>query len=139
MNRTALFATLALSPILLAAHTIPASTGTWAINGDVQGTPVQMTCVLTEAEADHTLTGNCTGAAGDQTPRKLTGEVKDKAVKWHFDTVYQENPITVSMTGTLSDDGTHITGTMYVDPMAVDGTFAATRQTAKDPAPTAAQ
>jgi len=126
MKRTALFAMLGVSPVLLAASMVPASTGTWKINGDVQGTPVIMTCVLTEVE--HKLTGTCTGAAGDMGRRALTGEVKEETVSWRFDTVYDGNPITVSMAGKLTEDGAKMSGTMYVDPMQVDGTFSATKQ-----------
>jgi hypothetical protein len=135
MNKIAVFAMFAMSPVLLAASTVPASTGTWKINGDVQGTPVIMTCVLTEA--DHKLTGNCTGAAGDMKPRVLTGEVKEETVSWHFDTEYEGNPITVSKAGKLIEDGAKMSGTMYVDPMQVDGTFFAVRQ--PDVAPAATQ
>jgi hypothetical protein len=127
MKRTALFAMLGVSPVLLAASMVPASTGTWKIEGDVQGTPVRMTCVLTEAE--HKLTGNCIGAAGDMKPRVLAGEVKEEGtVSWHFDTEYEGNPITVSMAGKLIEDGAKMSGTMYVDPMQVDGTFFAVKQ-----------
>jgi hypothetical protein len=121
--------------MLLAASMVPTSTGTWKINGDVQGTPVIMTCILTET--DHKLTGNCTGAAGDMKPRMLTGEVKEETVSWHFDTEYEGNPITVSMAGKLVEDGAKMTGTMYVDPMQVDGTFAAVK--VPDVAPAAMQ
>jgi len=126
MKKTALFAMLAASPMMLAASMVPASTGTWKIDGDVQGTPVVMTCVLTEVEQK--IAGTCTGAAGDMQPRKLVGEVKEQTVSWHFDTVYDGNPITVSLAGKLAEDGTKMSGTIYVDPMQVDGTFSAVKQ-----------
>jgi hypothetical protein len=134
MKRTALFAALAVSPGLLAASMVPASTGTWKVNGDVQGTPVIMTCVLTEVE--NKLTGTCTGAAGEVKPRTIAGEVKDGTVSWHFDTVYDGNPITVSMAGKLIEDGAKMSGTIYVDPMQADGTFFAVKQPDVAPAAT---
>jgi hypothetical protein len=125
MKMTSLLAMFAVTPVLLAASTIPASTGTWKIAGDVQGTPVNMTCVLTETELK--IAGSCTGAAGDMKPRAIAGEVKEGTVSWHFNTEYEGNPITVSMAGKLTEDGDKMSGTMYVDPMQVDGTFAAVK------------
>jgi hypothetical protein len=46
---------------------------------------------------------------------------------WHFNPEYEGNPITVSMAGKLTEDGDKMSGTMYVDPMQVDGTFAAVK------------
>jgi hypothetical protein len=107
--------------------------GTWKVDGDVQGTPVKMTCILAVA-ADRTLSGTCsaggadTGGGNDTAARKLAGAVTVKGPTWHFSTEYQDAAITVSMAGTLNADGTKMSGTMAVDPMGVDGTFFATRQ-----------
>lgn len=121
-----------LTAVALAAGT---ATGTWTIVGDVQGTPVKMSCRLNEA--DHTLTGTCSSATDDK-PRALTGEVKDKTVTWHFDTEYEGNPITVTLNGTLSDDGEKMNGDIAVVPMDATGTFDATRKAAAaNPAPAA--
>ena len=49
------------------------------MDGDVQGTPVRLTCVLEEKE--HKLSGTCAGAGEDTTPRKVTGDVTDKGLK----------------------------------------------------------
>ena len=107
------------------AQVTPVAGDTWKVTGDVQGTGVYMTCIL--AEKDHKLTGTCAGAGGE-TPRKLTGDVTDKGLAWKFDSEYQGTPITISMTGAKSEDGTKMTGTMAVDPMGVDGTFSAVKQ-----------
>lgn len=104
----------------------PLATGTWKIDGDVMGTPVTMTCLLTEAE--HKLTGSCTGAGGDRTPRALTGVTTAKGLGWRFDNEYQGQPITFSMSATIAADGTKMNGTMSVAPMGVGGTFVATKQ-----------
>ena len=69
-----------------------------------------------------------TGAGDGTAARKLTGEVTEKGLTWKFDSEYQGTPITISMTGAKSEDGTKMTGTMAVDPMGVDGTFSAVKQ-----------
>jgi hypothetical protein len=102
----------------------PIATGTWKIDGDVQGMPVRLTCVLTEAEKK--LTGTCTGE--DKTPRNLTGTPTGAGVSWHFDTEYQDQPITVTMTATPTADATRMNGTIAVSPMDADGTFVAMKQ-----------
>jgi hypothetical protein len=104
----------------------PLATGTWKIDGDVQGTPVQLLCVLTEAE--HRLTGTCTGADENKTPRALAGTATEKGLGWRFDAEYQGQPITVSISATLAADGARMNGTIAVAPMGAEGTFAAIKQ-----------
>jgi hypothetical protein len=104
----------------------PIATGTWKIDGKLQGTPVTMTCVLTEAE--HKLAGTCTGAGEARTPRALTGTATVKGVGWRFEDQFQGQPIAFSMNATMAADGTKMNGTMSVAPMGVDGTFIAVRQ-----------
>ncbi len=116
----------AAAPSVAAAGAAPVSTGTWKVEGDVQGTPVKMTCAL--AEAEKKLSGTCSGAANDTMARKLVGEVTENGLTWHFDTVYEGSAITVAMKGSLSGDGTKMNGTMSVVPMDVDGTFVAVKQ-----------
>jgi acylphosphatase len=111
---------------MAAAGTQPMATGSWKINGDVQGVQVKMTCAI--AEAEHKLTGTCTGAGDGTVARALTGESTEKGVAWRFDSVYEGNPITVSMSGTVAADGTKMSGWMAVAPMDVDGTFVAVKQ-----------
>jgi hypothetical protein len=108
------------------AATASAATGTWKIDGDVQGTPVKLTCVLTAAEQK--LTGTCAVASEDNVPRALTGTVTEKGLGWHFDSEYQGQPITVSMNAMLSIDGSRMNGTMAVAPFDADGTFIGVRQ-----------
>lgn len=121
----------------LAALAAPAktATGTWKIDGAVQDTPVVMTCVLTET--DHKLTGKCSGAGGDDAGRAVTGESSEKGLGFQFDTVYEGNPITVAMRGSLDPVGDTISGVISVDPMGVDGTFKATRLPDSPAAPVA--
>jgi hypothetical protein len=103
----------------------PIATGTWSINAQVQQAQVQMTCVLTEAA--HKLAGSCT-AGEDSTPHSLTGVTTAKGIGWHFDTAFQGQPITISMSATIAVDGAKMNGTISVAPMGVDGTFVAAKQ-----------
>jgi hypothetical protein len=104
----------------------PSPEGAWEINGDVQGTPVQLTCVLTKAELK--LTGTCANGDLDKTPHALTGAILDKGLAWRFDTEYQAQPITVSMKATVSPDGATMRGTIAVAPMDAAGTFTGVKQ-----------
>jgi hypothetical protein len=115
------------TPQMEAASPTPLSAaGTWKVEGDVQGNPVKMTCVL--AEADHKLTGTCTGAGDDPTARPLLGQVTDKGLAWRFDSQYQGTPITLTMTGELATGGTKMNGSIAVSPFDAYGTFAAVKQ-----------
>ena len=115
------------TPVAASVATAPSnSTGTWKIDGDVQGTPVILLCVLTET--DRKLTGTCTRTDEDRTPKALSGSATERGLSWHFDTEYQEQPITVSLSATLSGDGAKMTGTIAVAPLNAEGTFAAVRQ-----------
>jgi len=116
----------AAAPAASLSTSLSAAAATWKVDGDVQGTPVTMTCAI--AEAAKKLSGTCAGAGQDPTPRKLTGEVTEKGLSWHFDSEYEGNPITVSMSATKNADGTKMSGTMAVAPMGVDGTFVAVKQ-----------
>ena len=97
------------------------ATGTWKIDGTVMGNAVTMTCVLTEAE--HALTGTCSGAGESRTPRALTGTATANSVGWRFDDEYQGQPITFSMNATLAGEGRKMSGTMALAPFGVQGTF----------------
>jgi hypothetical protein len=129
MKRIIWVAMLLVSPgMMLVAQGVdaPSTSGLWKIDGDVQGTPVKMTCTLTEA--DHKLSGSCSGAADAYAPHAVTGKVKGQIVEWNFETAMQGNPISVTMSGTLNLGGSKINGDIDVEPMAVGGTFMAVRQ-----------
>jgi hypothetical protein len=114
------------SPAAGERNLMPSSTGTWKIDGEVQGTQARMTCVL--VEADRNLSGTCTTSIEDQTPRALIGTAAADGLGWRFNAEYQGQPITVSMRGTLAADGTRMNGTIAVAPLDVDGTFVAVKQ-----------
>ena len=102
----------------------PVVTGTWNIDAEVQGSPVKVTCVLSQTE--HRLTGTCIGE-GDDTPRALAGTTTEQGLGWRFDAEYLGQPITVTMQATLSADG-KMKGTIAVAPLNAEGTFAGVRQ-----------
>jgi hypothetical protein len=99
--------------------------GTWQITGDVAGNPVVSTCILTTAEGK--IAGTCTGVDGATVP--VTGAVTDAGVKWSYESTYNGEKIVLTYTAKLIPDGT-LSGTIYVDPFAVDGGFTATRKVA---------
>jgi hypothetical protein len=106
--------------------------GTWRVNGEVQGNPVNPICVL--AEKDAKITGTCLGTDGKPVP--VTGTVTDKGYKWQYDTAYQGSGITIYFTGSFDKDG-NLAGGVYVEPYAVDGSFTAKREKAAAAAPPA--
>jgi hypothetical protein len=114
-------------PAASASQTAVSYTGSWRVDGDVQGQPVKMLCSLVQDDKNK-ITGSCTAEADDTgVPRKVAGEVKKGSVNWHFDTVFQDNPISVAMSATMSDDGKTMSGTIDVEPMGVGGEFNAVR------------
>jgi hypothetical protein len=121
-----------VSMLLLSAATLsmaPALPGTWTITGDVQGYPINDVCVFTQA--DDKLSGSCTmeGKTLDATAISTDG---GKLV-WAHGGEYEGQPLTLTYTGAFTEKG-DITGTIYVTPLAVDGTFSAKKGDAK-PAP----
>ena len=70
--------------------------GNWTIDGDVQGNPVNLTCVIQQA-ADASIAGKCQ-VSGMET--ELAGTAKDAAFKFSF-TV---QGYTLTYTGTVEGD-----------------------------------
>jgi hypothetical protein len=121
--------TLMTSAVLVAATSLPTemmaavpTTGTWTVTGNVQGTPVNLSCALTTA-ADMTVSGSCVG--DDTKTHVVTGKVKDQTLTWSFNSEYDGSPITVTLTGVVDDTGAKMAGTISVDPMNADGDFSA--------------
>jgi hypothetical protein len=110
------------------------ASGTWKIEGEVQGTPVLLYCVL--AQKQQALSGTCTSEGGKA--NVVTGEATEQRLKWRFDGDYQGQPIRVSMTATLAPDSATMRGDMAVAPFDAEGSFTGTRQPAASaPPPTA--
>jgi hypothetical protein len=107
------------------------ATGTWNIDADFQGTAAELTCVLKQNQA--ALTGTCTG--DDNKANAITGEVNDHGLKWHFESEYQGQPITVTITAKLSADGATMQGDAAVAPLNAEGTFTGKREAPTPPEP----
>ena len=103
----------------------PVLTGTWTLTGDVQGYPINETCLLTQTEAK--ITGTCKDA---QTTRDVTGTVADKAVTFSHPSEYQGQPLTLTFAGSFDASGV-LNGTIDVQPLDYQGTFSATTAVAK--------
>jgi len=99
-------------------------TGDWTIAGEVQGVGVDEVCTFVQTDAK--LAGSCelTGKKYD-----TTGSVDGKKVVFKHGGEYNGDPLTLTYTGVMADDGS-LSGSIYVDPMAVDGSFSAKKKVA---------
>ena len=109
---------LILSATALAAQ--PAIFGSWTVTGDVQGYPLNETCVFTQTKDK--ISGPCTNSDGKTYDATVT--LTDQKVVFVHGGEYQGQALTLTFTGTLNDKG-ELSGDIYVDPLAVDGTFTA--------------
>lgn len=107
----------ALGLVLLMTLAVVAAevAGTWKVEGDVVGNPVNFTCVLKQ-EKD-VLSGTAT-LGGQEIP--LAGTVKAATISFEFDIDSHH----LVFTGALADGA--IKGTIAVE--GVEGTFTAARQ-----------
>src|SRR5690606_16504430 len=107
--------TLALASLVGA---VPADTitGTWQIQGDVSGYPVNSVCDVVVAET--ALTGHC--ASRDGSSYEITGSVKDESVTCQHAGDCDGQPLTVWYTGTIHSP-TELRGTIDVQPCEVRG------------------
>jgi hypothetical protein len=99
-------------------------TGDWTIAGEVQGVGVDEVCTFVQTEAK--LAGSCelTGKKYD-----TTGTVDGKKVVFKHGGEYNGDALTLTYTGVMAEDGS-LSGSIYVDPMAVDGSFSAKKKVA---------
>jgi opacity protein-like surface antigen len=105
------------APAALAADV----SGTWTVDGDVYGHPVNFTCVL--KQDGETLSGTAT-LGPNSVP--VTGRVTDRKVAFEYDATGDDGTTYhLVFTGTLGEDG-GLKGTIAV--AGVEGTFTATRQ-----------
>ena len=117
-----------LTAVLLSAGLFSMSgelTGDWTITGEVQGTPIDDACTLVHTDAK--LTGTCM-LGGKQ--YETTGSVDGKKVTFKHGGEYNGDPLTLTYTGAVAEDGS-IAGSIMVDPMNVDGSFSAKKAVAK--------
>ena len=106
---------------LAAAVSAADVSGTWDVNGDVQGHPVVFACELTQE--GETLSGT---AKIDVQDVPITGSVKEDSVTFELDATDGQG-IThhLVFTGTVGEDG-EITGTIAVS--GAEGYFTAKKQ-----------
>jgi hypothetical protein len=117
-----------LTAVLLSAGLVSMSgelTGDWKITGQVQGTPINDACTL--VHTDTKVTGACM-LGGKQ--YETTGTVDGKKVTLKHGGEYNGDPLTLTYSGVLADDGS-IAGSIMVDPLNVDGSFSAKKAVAK--------
>lgn len=100
-------------------------TGEWKITGEVQGTPIDDACTLVHTDAK--LTGTCM-LGGKQ--YETTGSVDGNKVTIKHGGEYNGDPLTLTYSGALADDGS-IAGSIMVYPMNVDGSFSAKKSAKK--------
>lgn len=94
-------------------------TGTWKIEGDIQGNPVRELCTLTQAEGK--ITGSCKGDTGTF---DVTGEVDGQKLVFRHPGEYEGEKLTITYSGKVDETGT-LKGTVDVQPMDVSGDFSA--------------
>lgn len=111
-----------LSALLLAnfAYAADSISGSWKIDGDVAGNPVQETCAIKQ-EADK-LTGSCKGLS-DKT-WDLTGSIDGKNVTFQHGGEYNGESLTLTYKAVIDDNGS-LKGTIDVKPFDVSGDFSA--------------
>ena len=123
----ALFATL---PAMAAAPPDTDISGTWNLEGDVQGVTVNETCTVTQQ--DVVLTGSCDTSTGKY---DLKGKLDGKTVTFSHGGNYQGSALTLTYTGKLAADNGSMTGTIDVEPFNVTGSFSSKKGTAPPAAP----
>ncbi|HSM77165.1 MAG TPA: hypothetical protein VLT57_06060 [Bryobacteraceae bacterium] len=95
--------------------------GVWSADVDLDAG--SGTATFEFKQAGNTLTGSYSGQLGDA---KITGAVDGQKVEWSFEASPQGDPIQVTYSGTLSDDGT-ISGKCQYGSLG-SGTFKAARK-----------
>ncbi|WP_263410753.1 hypothetical protein [Terriglobus tenax] len=95
-------------------------TGNWNIYGDVSGYPVNETCTFS-IDQDNQITGKCAMA---EKSYDVKGTLADKKLTFTHAGEYQGQPLVLTWTGTLAEDGS-LAGTIDVQPLGYDGTFTA--------------
>ena len=96
-----------------------ALSGKWQIHQSIVGNDSDLSCTFTQTGED--LAGTCDSPTGAV---KITGKVSEKKVTWTVQTEYNGAPLTLKYAGTFASD-TKMTGTVSVDPYAVEGEFTA--------------
>jgi hypothetical protein len=102
---------------LFAQPTVP---GSWTISGDVQGYPINETCIF--KQVDDKITGSCTNSDGKSYDTTVT--IDGAKVIFIHGGEYEGQALTLTYTGTYDDKGV-LNGAIDVRPLGYDGTFTA--------------
>jgi hypothetical protein len=97
--------------------------GSWAVNGDIAGNAITVTCTL--KQTDKTLDGTCKSDLGDA---KATGTIDGSKVMFKYDIDFQGMALTLAYEGTVDDAAANMNGTVDVAAGAASGTFTAKKQ-----------
>lgn len=111
---------LASMPAISADEPDPFS-GKWKVHTNIQGYEFDMDCTFAVKEGE--ITGTCKGEGPELS---IKGKVEGKKLSWQYNTEYNGDALTVTMTGALETDA-KITGTADVQPMGASGEFSATQ------------
>jgi hypothetical protein len=112
-----LFAVLGAAAVTASAADI---SGTWDVDGSVQGNPVVFPCSIKQDGV------NLTGTAKIQDVDKpVTGRVEANSVTFKFEVEYNGSPLEMAFTGTLNSDK-DMSGTFAV--AGASGEFKAKKQ-----------
>ena len=120
MKRYSVLSFLLLANSAFAADSV---SGTWKIDGDVAGNPVQESCTVKQ-EADK-LTGSCKGMSDKAWD--LTGTVDGQTVTFQHGGEYNGEALTLTYKGTIDASGV-LKGTIDVKPFDVSGDFSAKKE-----------
>ncbi len=93
-------AAAALVPAVAAAANI---TGAWKLDVDVGGQAVPVACNFTQTGT--ALSGTCHRSDdANEKPAAVTGTVDGSAAKFAYDVAFQDMPLHIAYTGTLTSD-----------------------------------
>lgn len=100
-------------------------TGVWKVDSETVG---NTSSILMPFKQDGTkLTATMKSPEGKE--MTVNGKVEGKKVTWSFVSDWEGNPLTITYVGTLDDAGAKMTGTSDVQPMGIEGSFVAEKQT----------
>jgi hypothetical protein len=109
MKKLCLYA--AVAALVPAAASAANLTGAWKLDVDVGGQAVPVACNFTQSGA--ALTGTCNRSDGGEKPAAVTGTVDGSTAKFAYDVSFQDMPLHIAYTATLSSD-TAMTGSLDV-------------------------
>jgi hypothetical protein len=131
MKHFAAAVVIAFSALTLSAQSpLPDLSGSWKVAADFGGTASDSVCMFKQDAGK--LTGTC---KGEESSMDLTGIVAADGITWTGKVQYNGQELTVTYKAKLTDPKT-LSGSIDVQPMDVQGTFSAMKDTgSQGPAP----